>query len=256
MKQPAARVIGRGPRSLGALLLAAPLLLLPSLAVAAPALSNPLAPSGVPAPASALQLAMILGFASLLPAIVLACTCFARFTIVFSFLKTGLGTQGAPPSQVLVGLALFMTAFVMAPVASRVNEAALAPYFAGALDEQAALDAATPPLRAFLLRHTRQRDLALFLSVSGSPRPNNAGEVPLRVCVPAFAVSELRVAFEMGLIVLLPFVVIDLAVATILSSLGMMMLPPSVVSLPAKLLVFLAADGWHLLVESLLRGMA
>ena len=210
----------------------------------------------LPAPASALQLAMILGFASLLPAIVLSMTCFARFTIVFSFLKTGLCTQGAPPAQVLVGLALFMTAFVMAPVANQVNDRAIAPYFAGQLDESKAIDAATPPIRTFLLRHTRQRDLALFLEMSQAPRPQNAAEVPLRVCVPAFAISELRTAFEMGLIVLLPFLVIDLAVATILSSLGMMMLPPSVVSLPAQLLVFLAADGWHLLVESLIRGMA
>lgn len=240
-------------------IITAAVLLVPSLAYAQGpvAFATPgAAAAALPAPASALQLAMILGFASLLPAIVLATTCFARFTIVFSFLKTGLGTQGAPPSQVLVGLALFMTAFVMAPVAAQVNDAALTPYFAGKLDENGAIEAATPPMRAFLLRHTRQRDLALFVGIAGAGRPANASEVPLRVCVPAFAVSELRVAFEMGLIVLLPFLVIDLAVATILSSLGMMMLPPSVVSLPAKLLVFLAADGWHLLVESLLRGMA
>jgi flagellar biosynthetic protein FliP len=234
-----------------------------ALSLASPALSyaaGPSMPAGaaaaMPAPTSALQLAMILGFASLLPAIVLATTCFARFTIVFSFLKTGLGTQGAPPSQVLVGLALFMTAFVMAPVAAQVNEHAITPYFAGQLDEARAIEAATPPLRTFLLRHTRQRDLGLFLEIAGKGRPQSAAEVPLRVCVPAFAISELRTAFEMGLIVLLPFLVIDIAVATTLSSLGMMMLPPSVVSMPAKLLVFLAADGWHLLVESLLRGMA
>jgi len=200
-----------------------------ALSLATPALSyaaGPSMPAGaaaaMPAPTSALQLAMILGFASLLPAIV----------------------------------ALFMTAFVMAPVAAQVNERAITPYFAGQLDEAKAIDAATPPLRTFLLRHTRQRDLGLFLEIAGKGRPQSADEVPLRVCVPAFAISELRTAFEMGLIVLLPLLVIDIAVATTLSSLGMMMLPPSVVSLPAKLLVFLAADGWHLLVESLLRGMA
>jgi flagellar biosynthetic protein FliP len=239
-----------------ALILGGAALLAPGLARAASAAMPAGAPAVLPAPSSALQLAMILGFASLLPAIVLSMTCFARFTIVFSFLKTGLGTQGAPPAQVLVGLALFMTAFVMAPVATQVHERAIGPYFAGQLDEEKAVAAATPPLRTFLLRHTRQRDLSLFLEMSQAPRPATAAEVPLRVCLPAFTVSELRTAFEMGLIVLLPFLVIDLVVAIVLSSLGMMMLPPSVVSLPAKLLVFLAADGWHLIVESLLRGMA
>jgi flagellar biosynthetic protein FliP len=171
-------------------------------------------------------------------------------------LKTGLGTPGAPPSQVLVGMALFMTAFVMAPVASQVCDRALKPYLAGKLDEHAAIDAAAPPLRGFLLRRTRQSDLALFYDVSGAPRPRTADDVPLRIAVPAFVLSELRTAFEMGLVVLLPFLVVDLLVASVLSSLGFVMLPPAVISLPAKLLVFVAVDGWHLLVKSLLKGAA
>jgi flagellar biosynthetic protein FliP len=153
-----------------------------------------------------------------------------------------------------VGLALFMTMFVMAPVATAVNERALRPWFDNRIDADAALEAATPPLREFLVRHTRRSDLALFYEVSRSPRPETAADVPLRIAVPAFAISELRTAFEMGLVVLLPFLVIDMIVAVVLASLGMMMLPPSVVALPIKLLVFVAADGWHLIVESLLRG--
>lgn len=224
-------------------------------ALALPTLASAAEASTSLAPTSALQMALLFGAASLLPAVVLTCTCFARFIIVFSFLKTGLGTQGAPPSQVLVGLSLFMTMFVMAPVAQAVRNDALQPYLAGKLDEERALDAATPPLRTFLLAHTRKNDLALFYDVSRLPRPRSASDVPLRVAVPAFTLSELRTAFEMGLVVLLPFLVIDLLVASVLSSLGMMMVPPVTVAMPVKLLVFVTVDGWHLIVESLLRGM-
>jgi flagellar biosynthesis protein FliP len=206
-------------------------------------------------PSSAVQLVVILTLVSLLPGIVLLCTCFARFAIVFSFLKMGLGTQGAPPSQILVGLSLFMTAFVMAPTFEKVHAAALAPYLAGQMTEAQALEAATPPLRDFLLHHTRQEDLAVFYEASNAPRPATAEEVPLRIAVPAFALSELRTAFTMGLVLLLPFLVIDLVAATVLSSLGMMMLPPAVVAIPLKLLIFVSVDGWRLLVASLLRGM-
>ena len=205
-------------------------------------------------PTSAVQLVIIMAIASLLPAIILTCTCFARFLVVFSFLKNGLGTQGAPPNQVLVGLALFMTLFVMAPVATQVHDQALRPYLDGRLNETQAIDAAAPAIKDFLLPRTRQEDLALFYEVSGSPRPATAADVPLRIAVPAFVLTELRVAFQMGLAVLLPFLVIDLVVATVLSSLGMVMLPPVLISLPVKLLIFVAVDGWHLLVGSLLRG--
>lgn len=240
-------------RALAAIAIAAAVLLGPAVALAAAA--RPATTGAAPAlPTSALQLSLILSVASLLPGIVLACTCFARFVIVFAFLRTGLGAQGVPPSQVMVGLALFMTMFVMAPVAADVNRVALQPYFAGAVDEAGALDAATPPIRTFLLQRTRQSDLALFYEVARVARPAGPEEVPLRIAVPAYMVSELRTAFTMGLLVLLPFLVIDLVVATVLSSLGMVMLPPPVISLPAKLLVFVAADGWHLIVKSLLTG--
>lgn len=222
--------------------------------VIAHAASHPASMSAPALPTSALQLSIILGLASLLPGLVLACTCFARFVIVFAFLRSGLGAQGAPPSQVMVGLALFMTMFVMSPVAAEVNRVALQPYFAGSIDEAAALDAATPPLRTFLLQRTRQSDLALFYEVAREARPQGPNDVPLRIAVPAYMLSELRTAFTMGLLVLLPFLVIDLVVATVLSSLGMVMLPPPVIALPAKLLVFVAADGWHLIVRSLLQG--
>lgn len=204
--------------------------------------------------ASVVQLVVVMALASLAPAIILTCTTFARFAVVFSFLKSGLGTQGAPPSQVMVGLALFMTFFVMAPVAERLHGQVARPYFAGQLDEGKALDAATPILQDFLLPRTRQADLALFYGYTDLARPATPRDVPLRIAIPAFVLTELRVAFQMGLIILLPFLVIDLVVATVLSSLGMVMLPPVFVSLPIKVLVFVTADGWHLLVSSLLKG--
>ena len=205
---------------------------------------------------SMIQLVVVFGLMSLLPALVLTTTCFTRFVVVFSFLKTGLGTQGAPPNQVLVGLALFMTAFVMAPVASELYEDAGGPYMNGEIDEGEAYSRAEPVARKWLLPRTRPEDLALFYEYTDDPRPETADDVPLRIAVPALVLSELRTAFQMGLLVLLPFLVIDLVVATVLSSLGMVMLPPTLVSLPVKLLVFVMADGWNILVMSLLRGVA
>jgi flagellar biosynthetic protein FliP len=203
---------------------------------------------------SVLQLALVISLVSLAPAIILACTTFARFVIVMSFLKTGLGAGAAPPSQVLVGLALFMTAFVMGPVATTIHSEALTPYLAGQIDEAQALERATPPLRAFLLERTREKDLALFYEVADAAQPATPDDVPLRIAIPAFAVSELGTAFRLGFLVLLPFLVVDLVVAAVLSALGMVMLPPSVVALPLKLLVFVSVDGWHLMVRSLLAG--
>ena len=205
-------------------------------------------------PTSAMQLVVILAVASLIPAIVLACTCFARFAVVFSFLRNGLATQGAPPNQVLIGLALFMSFFVMAPVATPIYAEAVVPYMNGTLDEEQALAKATPHLRKFLIERTRDRDLELFYEVSRAERPTSSDDVPLRIAIPAFVVSELGTAFRIGLIILLPFLVIDMIVAAVLSALGMVMLPPPIVSLPVKLLVFVAIDGWHLVVASLLKG--
>ena len=202
----------------------------------------------------AVGMVVLLTLVTLLPAIVLSCTCFVRFIVVLGFVRTGIGTPAAPPNQVLVGLALFMSVFVSAPVATQIYDRAGRAYLAGQIDEVQAFDAATPPLRSFLLHHTTEPDLALFYEVSNAPRPATIDEVPLKIAVPAFLLSELRLAFKIGLTILLPFLVIDLVAATILTSLGMVMVPPQVIALPIKLLVFVMIDGWHLVVQSLLRG--
>ncbi|HEY6039180.1 MAG TPA: flagellar type III secretion system pore protein FliP [Kofleriaceae bacterium] len=212
------------------------------------------APAG-PGAGGAVGMIVVLTLVTLLPAIILSCTCFVRFIVVFGFVRTGLGTPSAPPNQVLVGLSLFMTIFVSAPVAMDMYDKGGKAYFAGQIDEKQALDQALPPLRTFLIAHTADTDLQLFLEASKSARPATMDEVPLRALIPAFILSELRMAFKIGLTILLPFLVIDLVAATVLTSLGMVMVPPSVVALPAKLLVFVMIDGWHLVVESLLRGV-
>jgi flagellar biosynthesis protein FliP len=206
-------------------------------------------------PFGAVGMVVVLTIATLLPAIVLSCTCFVRFVVVLGFVRTGLGTPSAPPNQILVGLALFMAVFTSMPVAMEMYENGGKQYMSGQMDEKQAMDAATPPLRQFLLSHTSERDLALFYDVSHAPRPATAQDVPLRIAIPAFVLSELRTAFKIGLAILLPFLVIDLLAATILTSLGMVMVPPQVVALPIKLLVFVLIDGWHLVVQSLLRGV-
>lgn len=202
-----------------------------------------------------LGMVVLLTLVTLLPAIILSCTSFVRFVVVLGFVRTGLGTPSAPPNQVLVGLALFMTVFVSAPVALEMYDKGGKPYFAGQIDEKGAIEQALPPLRNFLIAHTADSDLHLFLEVSSTSRPATMEDVPMRALIPAFILSELRTAFKIGLTILLPFLVIDLVAATVLTSLGMVMVPPSVVALPAKLLVFVMIDGWHLVVESLLRGV-
>jgi len=218
------------------------------------AAAAPAAQSAQHGPLGAVGMIVVLTLVTLLPAVVLSCTCFVRFIVVFGFVRTGLGTPSAPPNQVLVGLALFMAVFVSAPVAEQMYDAGGRGYLAGQMDEGQALAAATPPLRSFLLRRTSEQDLSLFYEVSNAPRPQTVDDVPLKIAIPAFVLSELRVAFKIGLTILLPFLVIDLVAATILTSLGMVMVPPQVVSLPIKILVFVMIDGWHLVVESLLRG--
>jgi flagellar biosynthesis protein FliP len=214
------------------------------------------ATSSGPSALGAVSMVVLLTVVTLLPAIILSCTCFVRFVVVLGFVRTGLGTQSAPPNQVLVGLALFMAVFTSAPVAKDMYESGGKQYLAGSMDEKQAIEAATPPLRDFLLRRTSEADLSLFYNYSDAPRPTTAADVPLRIAIPAFIISELRNAFKIGLTILLPFLVIDLLAATILTSLGMVMVPPQVVALPIKLLVFVMIDGWHLVVASLLRGAA
>ncbi len=209
---------------------------------------------GAPGGLGTVGTVVLLTLVTLIPAIVLSCTSFVRFIIVLGFVRTGIGTPSAPPNQILVGLALFMTVFASGPLAMKMYDDAGRAYMAGDIDVSTAIERATPPLREFLLTHTTEADLELFYEVSTAPRPASANEVPLRIAIPAFILAELRTAFQMGLTILLPFLVIDLVAATILTSLGMVMVPPAVVALPLKLLVFVLVDGWHLIVQSLLRG--
>ena len=203
-----------------------------------------------------LKIMGLLTVLALLPAIVLTMTSFTRIVIVLSFVRTGIGTAQVPPTQVLVGLALVLTLFTMAPVVDRVAEEAYRPYAAGQIDEAQALERAAIPLRSFLLRQTREADLALFYEAARLPLPRTEQEVPMRIAVPAFVVSELTTAFQMGVLVLLPFLLIDLAVSSTLMAMGMMMVPPSTISMPLKLLLFIVVDGWHLLLASLLRSFS
>lgn len=198
-----------------------------------------------------LQILLLLTVLSLAPALVIMLTSFARIVIVLSFTRSALGAQQIPPNSVLIGLALFLTVFTMAPVLNRVNQDSLQPYLQHKIGYQAAIDLAAAPVRDFLFRQTRESDLALFVKLAKAPRPHNRAEVPTYVLVPAFIVGELKTAFTMGFMIFIPFLVIDLVVATTLMSTGMMMMPPALVSMPCKIMLFVLVDGWHLIVQSL-----
>jgi flagellar biosynthesis protein FliP len=201
-----------------------------------------------------LRILLVLTLLAFLPAIVLTMTSFVRTVVVLSFVRQGVGTPQTPPTQVIVGLSMFLTSFVMAPVFERMNEVALKPYLAGQLSDVEAIEKASEPLKEFMLRQTRQSDLLLFYSATDVPLPAEPSDVSMRMAMPAFVVSELTTAFQMGVIVLLPFLVVDLAVASLLMSMGMMMVPPTTLSLPVKLLLFVLVDGWHLVAGSILRS--
>lgn len=203
---------------------------------------------------TSVKLFLLLTVLSFATAIILSITAFARIAIVLSFVRQGLGTPQLPPNQVVMGLSLALTAFVMAPTANQVWSEALGPYMEDQITHTEALSRATVPVRAFLLKHTQKDDLGLFLEVSGAERPETEDDVALTAAVPAFMISELTTAFRMGLFVLVPMLLIDLLVASILMSLGMMMVPPTLVALPLKVGVFLLAGGWHLLVSNLLKS--
>jgi flagellar biosynthetic protein FliP len=205
---------------------------------------------------AAVKLFLLMTVLSFAAAALLAVTSFTRIVIVLSFVRQGLGTPQLPPNQVLLGLALALSAFVMAPTAKAVWADALSPYLEDRVSADEAVGLATVPVRRFVLKHVRQEDLQLFYGVSGAPRPEEEADIPLTVAVPAFMVSELTTAFRMGLTVLVPMLLIDLLVGAILLSLGMMMVPPTLVSLPLKVGVFLLAGGWHLVVESVLRSFS
>jgi flagellar biosynthetic protein FliP len=244
-------------RRLVQLLVPVVIVLLPQLcaAVTLPTLKIGLEEAQSPQQVSTvIEILLIFTVLSMAPAILLMMTCFTRLVISFSFLRSALGTQQQPPTQVLIGLALFLTVFIMTPVFSKINDTAIKPYMAEEITAEQALQQASLPLRAFMFKQTREKDLMLFLSLSKTPKPENKEEVSTAVLIPAFMISELKTAFTIGFVLFLPFLVIDLVVASILLSMGMMMLPPVMVSLPFKLLLFVLVDGWYLIVGSLVKS--
>jgi flagellar biosynthesis protein FliP len=197
------------------------------------------------------QLLLLLTVLSLVPAVLMMMTSFVRIAIVLSFARSAIGMPQMPPNQILLGLSLFLTVIVMAPVWSALNDTAVQPYLRGEMTLEQAYTNGAGPLREFMLKQTREKDLALFVSISKLPQPNSPDDLPPQVVIPAFMISELKTAFQMGFIILLPFLVIDMVVSSTLMAMGMMMLPPTMISLPFKVLLFVLADGWHLIVRSL-----
>jgi flagellar biosynthetic protein FliP len=203
---------------------------------------------------SVLRIIMMLTVLSLAPAILIMMTSFTRIVVVLSFMRQALGTQQMPPNQLIVGLALFLSFFVMAPTFKTIASQSLAPYMNEKIDQKTAYERAEAPLREFMFAQTREKDLELFLSLSKEAKPQNREGVPTYVLVPAFVISELKTAFQIGFMLYLPFLVLDMVVASVLMAMGMMMLPPVVISLPFKLLLFVLVDGWQLVVGSLVRS--
>lgn len=200
------------------------------------------------------QLLFILTVLSLAPAILVMVTSFTRIVIVLSLVRHALGTQQMPSNQIVIGLALFLTFFIMAPVWQQVNEEALKPYYEDRITGEEAFAIASAPVKNFMLKQTREKDLALFVKLSNEKRPEKPLDITLPVLIPAFVISELKTAFQIGFLIFLPFFIVDIVVASILLSMGMMMLPPIMISLPFKLLLFVLVDGWYLIVESLVRS--
>jgi flagellar biosynthesis protein FliP len=225
-------------------------------AIAAPTQDLNVKVDGIGAVSAPLQIVVFLTLITFLPAALVIMTSFTRIAIVFHFLRQALGTQEMPSSQMLVGLTLFLTFFIMAPVGERINDLAVEPALAGRITMTEALDRGTPPLREFMLKQTRQADLALFVEVGKLPRPARAEDLPMRVVIPAYAISELKTGFQMGFFLFVPFLLIDLIVSTTLLSMGMLQLPPAMISLPFKILLFVMIDGWNLIVGSLVRSFA
>jgi flagellar biosynthetic protein FliP len=203
-----------------------------------------------------LKLLVLLTVLSLAPALIIMVTSFTRLVVVFSFLRHALGTQQMPPNQVLIALALFLTFFIMAPVWQQIQEKAVKPYIVHEITGEEAIQCGSKPLRAFMIKQTREKDLALFVSISKASRPHSVQDVPMTAMIPAFMISELRTAFEIGFLLYLPFLIIDMVVASVLLSMGMMMLPPVMISLVFKVLLFVLVDGWNLVVGSLVKSFS
>lgn len=201
-----------------------------------------------------LKLLLLLTVLSLAPSILIMLTSFTRIVIVFSLLRHALGTQQLPPNQIIVGLSLFLTFFIMTPVWEKVNTQALQPYFNNQISGEKAFELSAQPVREFMLKHTREKDLALFVKIAKGKRPESPADISLSVLIPSFVISELRTAFQIGFLIYMPFLVLDMVVASVLLSMGMLMLPPIMVSLPFKLLLFVLVDGWYLIVGSLVQS--
>ncbi len=199
---------------------------------------------------------LFLSILTLIPAMILAMTSFTRIAIVLSFCRRALSLQQMPPNQIVVGLSLFLTAYIMAPVFTEINRVAIRPHVQGEITEMEALKRAVGPLRDFMLKNTRRKDLALFINTARMPRPRTAADVPTHIILPAFVLSEIKTAFQMGFLIFLPMLVIDMVVATLLTSMGMFMLPPVMVSVPVKILLFVLVDGWNLVIGSLTKSFA
>jgi flagellar biosynthetic protein FliP len=202
----------------------------------------------------AMKVLVILTVLSVAPAILLMMTSFTRILIVLGFVRQALGTQSMPPNQVLVGLTLFLTFFTMSPILGQIEEKAITPYMEKKIEQKEALNNILTPVKQFMMKETRQDDLALFLNISNSPKPNIPTDVPFSVLMPAFMISELKTAFQIGFLIYIPFLIIDMVVSAILMAMGMMMLPPTVVSLPFKLVLFILVDGWSLIISSLVKS--
>jgi len=201
--------------------------------------------------ALSLQILLVLTVLSLAPALLIMMTSFTRIVIILAFLRQGLGTQQVPPNQILVGLALFLTFFTMQPTFERIDKDALTPYLAGKLGTGEAFKKAEEPIRQFMFKQTREKDLALFVALSKSSRPRTPADISTWVLIPAFVIGELKKAFEIGFIIFIPFLIVDMVVASVLMSMGMLMLPPVLISLPFKILLFIMVDGWNLIVRSI-----
>lgn len=239
-------------RLCASLLFSLPLFGLAGRTYAEPIIGVTLGDGSEPVGASALSLLLLITVLSLAPAILVLMTSFTRIVIVLGFVRTSLGTQQMPPNQVLIGLALFLTLFIMSPTLSQVNEQALQPYLKGEITQTDALQKASVPMKEFMYKHTREKDLLLFMNYTKTEKPSTFQDIPITVLVPSYALSELKTAFQMGFMVFVPFLVIDMVVASTLMAMGMMMLPPVMISLPFKILLFVLVDGWYLVIRSLL----
>jgi flagellar biosynthesis protein FliP len=204
---------------------------------------------------SAIKVVVIMTLLTLAPSIILLMTCFTRIVIVLSFVRSALSLQGTPSNQIIIGLSLFLTFFIMSPVWEKIDHDSLEPYRAKTITSQEALERATVPIRSFMLKQTRPKDVELFVALA-KVGPTPAEQLPLKIVIPSFIISELRTAFQMGFLLFMPFILIDLIVATVLMSMGMMMMPPMAISLPLKILLFVLVDGWHLIVSSIVQSFA